>query len=109
VTLLGGDGGVGKSILAMQLGVATAAGKPWLGLTPKFGPVVYLSAEDDQDELHRRLEAIAATYGLKLGDLSDLHLVPLAGLDAVLAAPSKHGVIAATPVWRGLLAVIERV
>src|SRR5258708_1540120 len=56
VTMLAGDGGVGKTILALQLAVATVAGKPWLGLTPEFGPVVYLSAEDDVDELHRRLE-----------------------------------------------------
>jgi len=109
VTLLGGDGGVGKSIVAKQLGVATAAGKPWFGTSPEQGPVVYLSAEDDIDELQRRLEDIAASYGVDLADLEGLHFVSLAGRDAVMAAPSgKPGIIAATVVWRGLLVVVER-
>jgi RecA-family ATPase len=109
VTLLGGDGGVGKSIVAKQLGVATAAGRDWFGMTPACGAVVYLSAEDDLDELNRRIEAIAANYGVKLAELADFHLVPLAGRDAVLGAPMKPGIIAPTPVWRGLEAVVERI
>jgi RecA-family ATPase len=68
-----------------------------------------LSAEEELEELHRRLEPIAATCGVDPGDLGDLHLVPLAGLDAVLAAPSKPGVIAATAVWRGLEALVEEI
>ncbi|HEY9147871.1 MAG TPA: AAA family ATPase, partial [Gammaproteobacteria bacterium] len=31
VTLLYGDGGTGKSLLALQLAVAVALGRPWLG------------------------------------------------------------------------------
>jgi len=109
VTLFGGDGAVGKSTLAEQLGVATAAGKPWLGTSPQSGPVVYVSAEDDLDELNRRLEDIAKGYGVAIADLKDFHFVPLAGLDAVMAAPGgKTGIIATTPIWRGLAAVVER-
>jgi RecA-family ATPase len=55
VTLLYGDGGTGKSLLALQLAAATALGVKWIGLQPAHGPVLYLSAEDDLDELHRRL------------------------------------------------------
>jgi RecA-family ATPase len=110
VTLLGGDGGTGKSIVAKQLGVATAAGKPWLGTSPEQGPVIYLSAEDDLDELHRRLNDIAVSYGVALAELDNFHLIPRAGLDAVLAAPgAKPGIISPTSVWRGLLPVIETV
>ena len=109
VTELGGDGGVGKSTVAKQLAVATAAGKPWLGTSPEPGPVVYLSAEDDLDELHRRLENIAASYGVDLADLGHLYFVPLAGLDAVLAAPDAKGIVSPTRVWRGLVAIVERV
>ncbi len=90
VTQLGGDGGVGKSMVALQLGVATVIDKQWLGMSPRSGPVqFYLSAEDDLDELHRRLEAIAASYGVDVATLTDLHLVPVAGLDAVLGAPGS--------------------
>jgi RecA-family ATPase len=109
VTMLGGDGSVGKSTLAEQLGVATAADKPWLGLSPQPGPVVYLSAEDDLDELNRRLEDIATSYGVDIADLGDFHFVPLAGMDAVLAVPQgRTGIISATRIWRGLVAVVER-
>jgi RecA-family ATPase len=109
VTQLGGDGGVGKSMVGLQLGVATAIDKQWLGMSPRSGPVIYLSAEDDLDELHRRLEAIAASYGVAVADLTDLHLLPMAGLDAVLGAPGERGVISPTEVWRALLRLVERI
>ena len=109
VTLLTGDGGVGKSIVAMMLGVSTAAMLQWLGMTPTHGAVLYLSAEDDLDEIHRRLEAISANYGVNLADLANFHLIALAGKDAVLAAPSKAGVIAATTVFRGLVSAVKQI
>jgi RecA-family ATPase len=56
VTLLSGDGGVGKSLLALQLATATAAGRAWLGRRlDEHGPALFLTAEDDEAELHRRL------------------------------------------------------
>ena len=45
VTMLGGDGKVGKSKLAMQLCVATVAGLDWLGMTPVAGSVLYIGAK----------------------------------------------------------------
>ena len=59
VTLVSGDGGVGKSVLIEQLGIAAAAGGEWIGTLPEAGPVVFVSAEDELDELHRRVVAIA--------------------------------------------------
>jgi RecA-family ATPase len=61
VTIFGGDGKVAKSILAMQLCVCTVANKEWLGKTPAQGPVIYLSEEDDLDELNRRFQAMPRT------------------------------------------------
>lgn len=58
VTLLGGDGGTGKSLLALQLAASTALERTWLGLAVRPGKAVYLSAEDDKAELHRRLADI---------------------------------------------------
>ena len=58
VTLLGGDGGTGKSLLALQLAVAVAADAPWLGRKVSAGSAIYMSAEDETDELHRRLSDI---------------------------------------------------
>jgi RecA-family ATPase len=108
VTLKSGDGGVGKSLLAMQLCVSTALDKPWIGRDVARGRAMYLSAEDDMDEVHRRLFDICAGEGVRLADLGRLRIAPLAGLDAVLAAPQgKTNVIAATPLWKALEARCE--
>lgn len=90
VTLITGDGGVGKSLLCLQLAVATAARTGWIGAMPDAGDVLYVSAEDDLDELHRRLAQICTTTGVPLDDLDGLHLWPLAGEDAVLALPAPR-------------------
>jgi RecA-family ATPase len=104
VTMLSGDGGVGKSLLAIQLGVAVAAGRNgWIGVSPDPGPVLYVSAEDDLEEIHRRLEDVVTGHDVALGDLTDFHIVPLAGKDAVLAAAGKGGVIAPTPLWTAIV------
>jgi RecA-family ATPase len=109
VTLLGGDGGTGKSQIALQLSVATEIGAEWLGQLPEEGPVVFASAEDDQDELHRRLSDIAASHDVSLADLPGLHLASLASRDAVMGVPDKAGIIRQTAVWRGLVAKVEQV
>jgi RecA-family ATPase len=69
VTLLSGDGGVGKSLLAMQLQLSSATATQWLGLetTPCRSLGIY--AEDEEDELHRRLCAIAELAGIDLAVL----------------------------------------
>lgn len=103
VTLLTGDGGLGKSELATQLGVATVLGRPWMGRTPRQGPVLYLSSEDDRDELHRRAEAAAMFYGATLDQLDDLHLWPLADEEPLLAVAGGRGeVLDPTPLFGDL-------
>ena len=80
VTLLSGDGATGKSLLALQLAVAVATGGHWFGFKPEPGGALYVSAEDEIEELHRRLARIAP----KLDALDQLTIIPLAGKDAVL-------------------------
>ena len=110
VSLLGGDGGTGKSLLAGQLGIAVAVGREWIGTLPECGPVVFVSAEDDLDELHRRVVAIANAQGVDIAKLTNLHFVPLAGADAVMGAPdNKSGIIRETAIWRGLVVIVERI
>ena len=106
VTMLGGDGGVGKSLLALQLAAATSRGTDWAGTLPTPGPVLYISAEDDLDELHRRLADIAAASGEDLAVFTDLHLLPLAGLEAVLGAADGKGLISATPLLHAVTAKV---
>jgi RecA-family ATPase len=85
VTLLGGDGGAGKSLLALQLAMAVVAGKPWIGRAVTQGPALLLSAEDDHDELHRRLADITRAAGVRFADLGAMTIRSLAGEDALLA------------------------
>lgn len=84
-TLLYGDGGTGKSLLALQLACATALGRPWLGMPAREGRAIYLTAEDDLDELHRRLWAICSAEGVGLGELHRLTIRSMVGEDALLA------------------------
>ena len=108
VTLFYGDGGTGKSLLSLQLAVATVLGRPWIGQECRSGKVMYLSAEDDVDELHRRLADVTKAVGARLADLADLILMPRAGEDAILATldPGSN-VMVETPLFTALDAAIE--
>lgn len=104
-TLFSGEGATGKTLIELQLCVAHVLGRDWLGSMPEPGPAIYLGCEDDADELHRRLAAIAEFYGVKFADLiaGGLHLLSFAGEDAVLAAPDRQGKIMPTPLYGRLL------
>ena len=58
VTLFSGDGGTGKSLLALQLAVAAVSGVDWIGKPVSEGSVIYMSAEDDDDELQDRKSVV---------------------------------------------------
>ena len=100
VGLFSGEGSAGKSILLMQLGAAHVLGKDWALTLPEPGPFLYLSAEDEEDELERRLGAIAGHYGASIAELEqDYHIISRFGQDAVLAYPDRHGQIRPTPLF----------
>lgn len=110
VTMLYGDGATGKSLLALQLCAALATGTDWLGFQVGQGRAMFLTAEDEREELGRRLYAILKGTGLLMSDLRDLHLAPLAGEDAVLAAPNpRTGLLEPTMLYRRLRARVEQV
>ena len=104
-TLFSGEGAAGKTLVELQLCVAHVTGRDWLGGLPEPGPAIYYGAEDDSDELHRRLTAIAEHYGVKFSDLiaGGLHLLSFAGADAVLAIPDRQGKVQPTPLYDRLL------
>lgn len=74
VTEISGDGGIGKTLLELQLMVACTIGRPWLGHAAHRCKCVGFFAEDDKDELHRRLSDIVTAEGATLGDLEGLTL-----------------------------------
>jgi hypothetical protein len=64
VNLLFGNGGVGKSLLALHLAVAAAAGKPLFGSTTLQMPVLALFAEDGPAQVQQRVTSILIEFGL---------------------------------------------
>lgn len=101
--LFSGDGGLGKSQLLLQLGVAVSTGEPWIGNpVQQRGPVIYLSCEDDKDHLHMR--------AVNLGDLrrlTDFHAAPMTELDAMLMEYQGRE-FNVTPLYHELASQIER-
>ena len=109
VTLLYGDGGTGKSLIAMQLLAAVALDKPWLNVRlTASGNVFYFAAEDAIDELHIRADAVARSYGATLSDLKGLVIAPMAGRNCVLGAANAQSVIAPTDLFNTLKKTMQR-
>jgi RecA-family ATPase len=94
VGLLASMGGAGKSMLLYQLAIAVAVGARWLGmLVEHVGGVLYLAAEDDEGELHRRgrrlLEHYETMGHVDRGALSErLHIMSRVAQDSMLTRAS---------------------
>jgi RecA-family ATPase len=108
VSSLGGDGGSGKTMLALQLATAMARGaQDWLGAVVNPGPVVFLSGEEPEDEIRRRVARIAARQGFDCDALADLHFwFPSDFAGCTFATPGPGGVMQATPLFRSVEAAI---
>lgn len=79
VGLFTGGGGQGKSWLLTQLAVSVASGSVWLGTyTPtKAGRVLLVFAEEDADEMHRRVKWAAESLSALQREVLAANLVPL--------------------------------
>lgn len=107
VTVWAGDGGQGKTNLAMQLGWCTHVGFPWLGLTTRPGPVIYLTAEEHNGEISFRLHQINS--GMPIGPEVPRHpyrLISRAGEDSALCSFTRSGLILPTPTWTELCELV---
>jgi hypothetical protein len=91
----------------MQLIAASSLRGQWFGKEVSIGPCLYYGAEDEADELHRRLKAIVQSAGKKLSELDGIRLIPMAGSDAVLAEPDRKGNITATSLFSKLEAELN--
>jgi len=109
VSLLSGDGGIGKTLLMQQLAVATVLGRDWIGLLPEPGPVLLISAEDDVNEIHFRLDKIIRRYGASWTDLKDLHIISLAGKDAAFAVAGNNHIVKPTLLWFAICELARRI
>lgn len=64
VNLLYGDGGTGKSLLALHVGMHVAAGKPLFGRAVQQMPVLGMFTEDSEAEVKARLQTIQQLHHL---------------------------------------------
>jgi hypothetical protein len=98
VTLLYGDGGVAKSLLALALAVAVAGdSEEWLGREVEGCPVLYVDFELDAEEQARRVHQLCRGRGLDAPPEGLLYMSALGypageAFTAALDACKEHGV-----------------
>lgn len=96
VNSLYGGGATGKSLLAYLLAHAMAVGAPWVGLPTVQGSSLFVSCEDDSDELHRRHADIRKGLGGVIGDpFGAVSAWDRVGHNNLLAVPDGRGVMGA--------------
>ena len=93
-----------KSIIELQKNVAHVTGKDWMGCLPEPGPAFYLAAEDDADEIHIRLAAIAAHHQTTFRELIDggLHVLCRLARTPCYARLDKTGKVEPTNLYQRL-------
>ena len=64
INLLVGDSGLGKTPLAIQMGLSVSAGVPFLGMTVQHGRVLYCDAENGPSDFNQMVQTIAGFLGL---------------------------------------------
>lgn len=104
VTLLYGDGGVGKTLVAHQYATAAAAGRPWLGQPTRTARVMCFFCEDSEDELMRRQIDINAALGVSFDDLGGrLRIASRKYMDNLFILWDRHtGAMKRQAVWQQL-------
>ena len=96
--IMSGDGGTGKTKLALQLGAAIAAClRDWVGgVVDVEGSVVVMSAEEKLKEMHRRTADCIEARGLSFRDLRGrLHFICDQD-NPVLGAVDRNGIVQPT-------------
>lgn len=102
-TILSGDGGGGKTTVALQLAVSVACGLgDWLGTTVEAGPVIFFSAEEPDHEMRRRLVRVAEKRGLNPDEIERLHFHFASPENCLLAVSRPDGVMVPTPLFEAL-------
>lgn len=96
VTSISGDGGVGKSLLMMQLMTAVALGKQWIGKPTTACRTLGVFCEDEIDELHRRQTSINEFYETDFDGLDDMQWLSRVGENSLMMTFDREDVGTAT-------------
>lgn len=84
VTSLFGVGGLGKTLLALQIGLHVSMGRPLFDVAVKGGPVLGIFCEDEDAELNRRVRSACASEHIDLAAVDRFHAMSRDGLDSYL-------------------------
>ena len=96
VHLFSGQGGTGKSLVAMMLAYSLATGEPFLGMKPeRKAKSIIVSCEDPMPEQARRLQRIEKSLGAVVPE-GIVKLWCRTGENNVLAYSTKQGFVAPT-------------
>jgi len=94
VSVLFGQGGVGKTLLIHQLANCVASGRDFMGIETRKMPVLAIHCEDDTDEIKRRQLSINDWLGLneitQTGP-ANLYIWPRVGQDNILVTFPNQG------------------
>lgn len=103
-TLLVGQGGIGKTLIAQQIGSALSLGTLFIDEILRPHRVLMWACEDDHDELWRRQECIAQSFDAGLDAFAEnFTLVPRYGLDNSIIT-TEFG----KPMFTPLVATLEQ-
>lgn len=109
VTLFTGQGSAGKSLAGQQMATAASAGLSFLGLNVQQATAIYVTCEDDPEQVHWRQAHICESMGVLMSDLAGkLHLVSRRGaLDNELCTFAPDGTMVVAPSYRRLASMIK--
>jgi RecA-family ATPase len=109
-TILSGDGGGGKTTVALQLAVAVAERlDDWLGTVCEAGPVIFFSGEEPEAEMRRRLARVARKRGLDPVDIENLHFHFADPDKCLLGVARPNGPMGPTPLFISLAAAAAEI
>ncbi len=113
VGILAAPGGTGKTMMALQLGIAVASGERFAGVwdTEEPGAALLLLGEDDDAELHRRMEAIKQHLpSIEQRAWDRLYIKSMIGEETRLTATDKSsGKIDPTHTHARLMAAVQQI
>jgi hypothetical protein len=107
--LLFGDGGIGKSLLALHIAVAVASGKPLFGQDTMPMPVLGLFAEDGEAQTQYRLESVLASLGITAKADLPIRLWCQPREDPLLAVIDDNGTVKELPRLHALRAELAKI
>jgi KaiC/GvpD/RAD55 family RecA-like ATPase len=93
VTLFGGHGGSGKTLLSYVIAAHVATGTDWGGLIVMPGRVLIVSFEDPEELVMWRFRNVAEEYGLNLAAIEkNITMIDATEAQPIMRETSSHGV-----------------